>query len=137
MNGLEGGTVITFLTLFAVVAGTAILFSERELSGRWGAQFLSGGTDVEKIMKNQELVDRCDGLARECKLSTREQEVLLLLAQRKSIPVIERELIIANGTVKAHIRHVYQKLGIHSREESFSLLRVDVSGNDISSCSTD
>lgn len=127
IEGVEGGTIVAFLTLFAVVAGTTILLSERELASKWGAQFLSGGTDVEKIMKRQELADRCDALAREHKLSAREQEVLLLLAQHKPVATIERELIIANGTVKAHIRHVYQKLGVHSRDELFALLGLDTS----------
>ena len=36
--------------------------------------------------------------------------------------MIERELDIANGTAKAHVRHIYQKLNIHSREELFNLL---------------
>lgn len=130
ISGIDGSTFVALLTLFAVVAGTVILFSERELSSRWGAQFLSGGTDTEKILKKQELADRCGALAREGGLSTREQEVLLLLAQRKPIASIERELIIANGTVKAHIRHVYQKLDIHSREELFNLLGLDVPGGD-------
>lgn len=39
--------------------------------------------------------------------------------------MIERELYIANGTAKAHVRHVYQKFDIHSREELFDLLGVD------------
>ncbi len=36
--------------------------------------------------------------------------------------MIERELFIANGTAKAHVRHIYQKLDIHSREELFALI---------------
>ena len=36
--------------------------------------------------------------------------------------MIERDLFIANGTAKAHVRHIYQKLDIHSREELFALL---------------
>lgn len=137
VGGVEGGTVIALLSLFAVVAGTVILFSERELASRWGAQFLAGGTDTEAILKKQELADRCDALARTHKLSTREQEVLLLLAQRKPITVIECELIIANGTVKAHIRHVYQKLGIHSRDELFALLGLDAAKGDAKAANLD
>ena len=36
--------------------------------------------------------------------------------------MIERDLFIANGTAKAHVRHIYQKLDIHSRDELFALL---------------
>ena len=55
-------------------------------------------------------------------LSPREEEVLLLLAQRKTVGSIERELFIANGTAKTHIRHIYRKLDIHSRDELSDLL---------------
>ena len=65
------------------------------------------------------LVGACAALAKERNLSQREEEVLLLLAQHKTARDIERELCVANGTAKAHIRHVYQKLDIHTREELF------------------
>ena len=39
--------------------------------------------------------------------------------------MIEHELYIANGTAKAHVRHIYQKFGIHSREELFEVLGID------------
>ena len=55
--------------------------------------------------------------AREYKLSAREEEVLLLLAQRKTVGIIERELFIANGTAKAHVRHIYQKMDVHDKQE--------------------
>ena len=51
--------------------------------------------------------------------------MLLLLAERKTAGDVERELLIANGTAKAHIGHIYQKLGVHSREELFDLLGVE------------
>ena len=51
--------------------------------------------------------------------------MLLLLAQRKTVGIIERELLIANGTAKAHVRHIYQKLDIHTRQELFDLLGLD------------
>ncbi|MFR3272808.1 MAG: LuxR C-terminal-related transcriptional regulator [Slackia sp.] len=37
---------------------------------------------------------------------------------------MERELFIANGTAKAHVRHIYQKLDIHTRQELFDMLGV-------------
>ena len=33
-----------------------------------------------------------------------------------------RNLVIAPGTLKAHTRHIYEKLGVHSREELYALL---------------
>ena len=86
------------------------------------AKFLYAENGSDPIEKRHALVDRCDAISKEKGLSAREQEVLLLLAQHKTISDIENELIVANGTVKAHIRHIYQKLDIHSREELFEIL---------------
>ena len=55
------------------------------------------------------------------KLTSREAEVLNLLLKGKSVPEISEELIVANGTTKAHINNIYKKLGIHSKEELFAM----------------
>lgn len=116
--------VVSGIIIIMVVAATMILFSEKELSSRWGVAFLGGGDAAADsvIVKKQELAHRCQELANRYKLSPREEEVLLLLAQHKTIGFIERELFIANGTAKTHIRHIYRKLDIHSRDELMDLL---------------
>lgn len=123
------------LVVILVVAATMILFSEKELSSRWGVSFLGedGTAGDRAIVKKQELANRCQELARSYGLSPREEEVLLLLAQRKTVGSIERELFIANGTAKTHIRHIYRKLDIHSRDELSDLL--DYSNNLTNKCS--
>jgi DNA-binding CsgD family transcriptional regulator len=50
-------------------------------------------------------------------LTAREEEVLLFLAQGRSIPHISRRLQVAEGTVRTHVKHIYQKLDIHSKQE--------------------
>ena len=120
--GLAGSdAVVSGLVVILVVAATMILFSEKELSSRWGVSFLGEEGDRASV-KKQELANRCQELARSYGLSPREEEVLLLLAQRKTVGSIERELFIANGTAKTHIRHIYRKLDIHSRDELSDLL---------------
>jgi DNA-binding CsgD family transcriptional regulator len=122
--------VINTLTILLVCACTMILFSERELSSRWGVTFLGGGTfakeadkEVDRaIIQKQELADRCSEIAKRYRLSAREEEVLLLLAQHKTVGIIEKELFIANGTAKTHVRHIYRKLDIHSRDELYGLI---------------
>lgn len=68
---------------------------------------------------------RCEGLSRDYHLTTRESEVLLLLGFGLTAGLIEKELTLSESTVKTHIRHIYSKLGIHSRDELKYLLRVD------------
>jgi LuxR family maltose regulon positive regulatory protein len=51
-------------------------------------------------------------------LSARELEVLRLLAEGLSNREIARQLVIAVGTVKNHLKNVYGKLGVHSRTQA-------------------
>jgi DNA-binding CsgD family transcriptional regulator len=55
-------------------------------------------------------------------LTERETEVFSLLTQGRSLPYIQKELIVSEGTVRTHVKHIYAKLGIHSRQELFDLL---------------
>lgn len=116
--------MLSGLVIVMVVAATMILFSEKELSSRWGMTFLAeyNAQADTALVKKQELANRCQALARERGLSPREEEVLLLLAQHKTVGSIERELFIANGTAKTHIRHIYRKLDVHSRDELINSL---------------
>lgn len=69
------------------------------------------------------LSDACSLLAEEHKLTKREHEVLIYLAQGYSLPYIRNELYIAQSTIDTHVGHIYKKMGIHSREELITAVR--------------
>ena len=48
-------------------------------------------------------------------LSPRELEVLRLVAEGRSNPEIARKLFIGEATVKTHLLHVFEKLGVNDR----------------------
>lgn len=54
-------------------------------------------------------------------LTTREREVLLVLAAGESNRVLARRLGIAERTVKAHLTSITRKLGLRSRVEAVLL----------------
>ena len=54
-------------------------------------------------------------------LTQREQEVLALLLKGRSIPYIKETLYISANTAKTHVRHIYQKTGVHERQELITL----------------
>ncbi len=56
-------------------------------------------------------------------LSAREVEVLQLLAAGLASPQIASELIIGVNTVRTHIKHIYGKLGVHSRLQAVERAR--------------
>jgi len=51
-------------------------------------------------------------------LSTREKEVLNLLAEGSNYQGIANDLFISLDTVRHHIRNIYKKLHVHSRSEA-------------------
>jgi LuxR family transcriptional regulator, maltose regulon positive regulatory protein len=51
-------------------------------------------------------------------LTTREREVLELVVAGRSNPEIARTLFISESTAKVHVRHIFDKLGVHSRAEA-------------------
>lgn len=64
----------------------------------------------------------CDGLAERCGLTAREREVLSLLGRGRTASYIADELGISYNTAKGHIRNLYAKCGVHSRQELIDLL---------------
>jgi two-component system nitrate/nitrite response regulator NarL len=48
-------------------------------------------------------------------LTGRERAILRLIADGRSLPAIARELHLALATVKTHVAHVYEKLGVSER----------------------
>lgn len=60
-------------------------------------------------------------IAAEGGLSARETEVLGYLARGRSQPYIRDALVLSKNTVASHVKHIYQKLNVHSRQELLDL----------------
>ena len=65
---------------------------------------------------------RCRELAASFGLTEREGEVFALLARGKNAARVSEELAITKNTLKYHVRHIYEKCGIHSQQELIDLL---------------
>jgi DNA-binding CsgD family transcriptional regulator len=118
------------IVVLAVLVATFMVATERRVSSPWGVQLREGETqEARDAALRSALVERCGQLGREHGLSQREEEVLLLLAQGKTAGEIAHELLVANGTVKAHVGHIYQKLDIHCREELLERVSGRASGS--------
>jgi DNA-binding NarL/FixJ family response regulator len=70
---------------------------------------------VDAVLAALGLPDRAIPKAPSHGLSNRELEVARLLARGKTNRDIGTSLGISPGTVKIHVEHIYEKLGVHSR----------------------
>ena len=68
------------------------------------------------------LQEACEDLSRSFGLSARESEVLSLLARGRNLPYISEALFISKNTVRTHLKNIYQKLGVHDRQELLDLI---------------
>ena len=64
----------------------------------------------------------CKKLAVENGLTPREEEILELIAMGRSAKYIAEDLTISHNTTRTHIKHVYEKLNIHSKQELLDLV---------------
>lgn len=117
--------VLDVVIVLVMVAATLVLLSEKELCSTWGVVLDEVPADQEEMLEKNRLGMKCTELSKQFGLSSREEEVLLLLAQKKRRSTIEHELYIAESTLKTHIRHIYQKLEVHSKEELYDLVGVE------------
>lgn len=109
--------VSTVVAVFVVALSLGLLFLERDFTSRW-----SRGVILEAEMSMEEdprerLEDRCRNMADNFDLTEREGSVLVLLVGPQTNRAIAAELGITPGTLKTRVRHIYEKIGVHSREE--------------------
>ena len=81
------------------------------------------GHEATEAAPVSDLTEACALIAAERNLSPREAEVLALLAEGRSRTFIMEKLVISDATVKSHTNHVYQKLGVHSKQDLITLVR--------------
>jgi DNA-binding CsgD family transcriptional regulator len=68
------------------------------------------------------LQSRCARLSQQYGLSQRENEVLVHLVKGRNLGFIKEALNISAGTASTHRQRIYQKTGVHSRQELLDLL---------------
>ena len=71
---------------------------------------------------------RIKELAKEFSLSARETEIVMLIARGFTTDNVAKKLVISPYTVNTHIRHVYEKIGIHKRSELIDYINGNGSG---------
>ncbi|WP_255467231.1 LuxR C-terminal-related transcriptional regulator [Raoultibacter phocaeensis] len=112
---------VAIVGIVMILVCTLIWTSERSVNADWGASGISLKDSVHVPGKRERLIVRCEQLSEEYGLTAREAEILGLIAQGKSRVEIEQQLFLSQNTVKTHARHLYAKLGVHSKEDVYKL----------------
>ena len=87
--------------------------------------FEDGGTTEAATLPNGDCAagvgaqgeDSAAVFARAVGLTARETEILSLLVRGRTLPYIANELFVTTGTVKIHVRHIYEKSLVNNRQE--------------------
>lgn len=130
-----------FLSLIALIATMAVLLSflfvfresdlialtEEPESEAESAEdrALASSSDVPPAASDNprpRFQDRCLEVAAAFELSPKETEVMILFAKGRSAARIQEELFISKGTVSTHLRHIYQKMDVHSKQEMLDVI---------------
>src|SRR4051794_23106196 len=75
----------------------------------------------EMVTRTEQLLDPARRLPDP--LTPREQELLTMLVAVRSLSDIAEELVVSLNTVKTHVRSIYQKLGVNSRQDAIRRAR--------------
>ena len=157
MGGLQQIALLSLLGTFVI--GMALFVISHGFTGRRASQVLykdevelpaslrpaqrstaegadEGSRKAKRVLPVAEGSTVTDRLSKQCLvakidygLSSRETEVMELIARGRSVAAIAEELFISENTVRTHSKHIYTKLDIHSKSELSELLdRMDLSG---------
>lgn len=67
-------------------------------------------------------VDYVTAMAEAFKLSPRETEVLRYLGRGRSVPYMREVMTLSKSTIETHIKHIYAKTDVHSKQELIDLI---------------
>lgn len=126
----EGGPALLVVStlFFVALIGEALVSlwrASRAAAGEEGA----AGRDGDELpgrpapRRVPDVAARCEALADEASLTPREREILGYLGRGHGIAFIAGTLVISESTVRTHVKAIYRKIGVSSREEL--LERVD------------
>lgn len=107
--GVTPYVVVSFaglITLFAYL----FLFTEKDFKAF-----------SEIIQKSDRFEEACQLIVAQAQLSKRESEILPFALRGRTSERIASELYISKSTVDTHLRRIYTKTGVHSRQELIDL----------------
>lgn len=103
---------LALLAAFASLVSVVVVLGWSLTRGSLSAGFIEG---AEESVFPKSHADQSD--VRSLRLTEREAEVASLFARGHSVKKVASLLFISTSTVQSHMKSVYRKLGVHSRDE--------------------
>lgn len=113
-------SLIALLATLAILVSYMFVFKESDLIA-----LTKGDDEADKPNEQghrRRFHDRCQEVAGEFGLSPKETEIMILFAKGRSSARIQEELYLSRGTVTTHLRHIYQKMAVHSKQEFLDVI---------------
>lgn len=127
LAGIVAASVAGDAPLFSSAAALATLLllaatlltrdMEETFGGAAGRTSIDGSASMKEGSGDVVRQEHLHALAQDRALSQRETEVFVLLCQGYSAKVISEKLVLSPNTIKTHVRSIYVKTGVSSRDE--------------------
>ena len=110
-----------FMGYLMTIAAVLVL-SGRDVWDLFDARPVAAPDAAAQAANARGIEDALDELAQAWGLTGREREVFGFLAMGRTQPWVAERLSISESTVNSHVRHIYGKAGINSRQELLDLV---------------
>lgn len=110
------GRPVAVAMAFVLTVGCILVFDND--SGLWTQIGFGGGGLVPEGPGETSLAELC----RLRGLTTREAEVAAFLAEGRSYKVIAEKLLVSQDTIKGHVKAIYQKFDVHTKQDFIELV---------------
>ena len=103
---------VLVVALFSLMTAALFLTSRGNLVEGWGIDRIDASSLNSAILRR-----RIARTAKTYGLSNREEEVLGAMMRGMTRAQIAQAFVVSEETVKTHVKHIYRKLGVASRDE--------------------
>lgn len=119
---IQALAVIVTLALALIIM--VVMHTQKRGVGSGGANSADdkSTSDATIISYSEESLRSNPQLTEMYQLSKREIDVVVLLAGGRTVKHISKTLFISENTVRGHMKNIYQKLGVHKKQEMLDLL---------------
>jgi DNA-binding CsgD family transcriptional regulator len=110
-------SLIALIATLTILVSYMFVFKEKDLE-----RLIVPVEDNESEPHQRRFQERCKVISQEYHLSPKESEIMVLFAKGRSSARIQQDLYISRGTCTTHLRHIYQKLNVHDKQEFLDLI---------------